>query len=267
MNRFARSLLCVVAIAGAIMLGTASPARADIDIQLTISDKAGDSVTGTYDFTTGKLTNSSGTGSFSGFFAASTVGGQEVLALVGGAVGGYNVTVSAAVTNASGTPTLAFINSTNNTISGTGTGLTITSSADGFTTPSSPPAPALLLATSSSANTNQGNTVTSVTYSGYAGSTLGGSDLSSTSASYSTPGGSGSGSGPNIYGVFSNNGLPYSLTDVLSVGAGTAQFGALSGQVDVTPLPEPASMMTALASVPFLALGAWMRRRKQVAIA
>jgi hypothetical protein len=266
MIRFAKSLLCMAAIAGAIMFGRASPAYADIDIQLTIADNSGDSITGTYDFTTSKLLSSTGTGSYSGFFAATTVNGQEVLALVGGAVGGYNVTVSAAVTNASGTPTLAFVNSTNNTISGTGTGLTITSSADGFTTPSSPPAPALLLSTSSSATTNSGNTVTSVTYAGYAGTTLSGSELTSASASYSTPGGAGSGSGPNIYSVFSNGG-PYSRTDVLSIGAGNAQFGSLSGQVDVTPLPEPASMMTALAAMPFLAMGAWLRRRKQVAIA
>lgn len=66
-------------------------------------------------------------------------------------------------------------------------------------------------------------------------------------------------------------GVPFSITDVLTfkftLAAGSGQDTAQVSASTVASLPEPASMMAALTAVPFLALGAWLRRRKQVAVA
>jgi hypothetical protein len=61
------------------------------------------------------------------------------------------------------------------------------------------------------------------------------------------------------------------MTDVLSftftLSAGSGQDTANVSASTVAVVPEPASMLAALSAAPFLALGAWLRRRKQVAIA
>jgi hypothetical protein len=260
---FVKWLSCVAALAGAVMLGTASPARADIELELTITTSGG-SVTATYDYTTGEFLNSGGangngsgyTGSFTTFGSTSST--QQLS--FAGTIGGYTVDLSTSTANVPGSSTEAFVNTDNSQVSGTGTGLTITTSAATFTNPASPPAPALLLSTDSSVTGN--SSTTTVGYTGSAVSMPSGSDLASVSGSYTVQSSSATGSGPNLTTTFSST--SYALTDTLNISSGTVSLD-VSGFTEVTPLPEPATLMTAFTAVPFLGLGAWLRRRKQVA--
>jgi hypothetical protein len=63
------------------------------------------------------------------------------------------------------------------------------------------------------------------------------------------------------------NGGPFALVNQVvltaNAGIGVTSFDMMTA----VSVPEPASVLSALAAVPFLALGAWLRRRKQVAIA
>ncbi|HTU19784.1 MAG TPA: hypothetical protein VMG10_17105 [Gemmataceae bacterium] len=61
---------------------------------------------------------------------------------------------------------------------------------------------------------------------------------------------------------------PFSLTDVLTftfTSDGTGPDTANVSAGTVASAPEPATMITALAAMPFLGIGAWLRRRKQAA--
>jgi hypothetical protein len=63
-------------------------------------------------------------------------------------------------------------------------------------------------------------------------------------------------------------GVPFALSEVFTytfaagtyTGGGTAD---VSGSVSVTPVPAPAGFMLALAGLPCLGIGAWLRRRRQ----
>jgi len=61
---------------------------------------------------------------------------------------------------------------------------------------------------------------------------------------------------------------PYALTDVLTfkftLDAGSGQNTAnVSASTVVSPVPEPSSLLAALAGAPVLGLGVWMRRRRR----
>lgn len=264
MFRFAKWLLCVAVIAGAIMIGTASPARADTEIMLTISDNVGDSTTATYDFDSHSFVNSNGalgntTGTAPGtFFTLPAPAGQQELAFTG-TVGAYTVTLSDTTSNAPGGAS-AFVNSTNSTVTGNGTGLTFETSAELFSSPSSPPAPALVLSTDSSTTGLGLNSPNMATYTGSAGTALEGNQYASASGSYAI-GPTGSGSGSSISSS-PFNATSYTLTNTQTLGSGGLALD-ISGKTEVTAVPEPASVMTFLSAVPFFGLGAWLRRRKQ----
>ncbi len=154
---------------------------------------------------------------------------------------------------------------TNN--SGTAQTITIEVSAQDFTTPHSPPA--LMLGDTVSGSVVNGTVSGSVQAYADATNALFGQGFSDPGLNLTIP-------TTNAQGSFSVNGAAvsgfnapangYSLTFVetltLSAGASLTLTGG-----NVATLPEPTSMMAALSAVPFLALGAWLRRRKQVAIA
>jgi hypothetical protein len=239
MFRFTKWLPVIVGLAVAVTLAATAPARAEIVIDYSLD--GGTTILQAASSSTNTVTFS-------------------------GALGGYTIGVSAGVTNAGGTPTLAFVNSTNNTIMGSNTsnpndGLILYVSADGFTSPGSPP-PALL-STGSSANTAPNSSAVTVTYAGYVGTSLLDNSVAVVGpGTYTAPGNAGSGSGTDLSTLF-NAPSSYTLTDVLSISAGSVNIAGLNGNVDVTPTPEPATMMAAFTALPFLGIGTWLRRRKQ----
>jgi hypothetical protein len=256
-------------IAGVVMLGTASPARADTELMLTLTDGSGDSATATYDFTTKSWVNSNGSSGngfgFSGSFSESgSASGNQILQFYG-ELGGYSVMVSTSTSNAPGGIN-AFVNTSNSSVTGSGSGLAIETSAETFTSPSSPPAPAVELTASSSTTGFNDNATTSANYAAYAGTSLGGSQIASVNGSYTIDSG-GTGNGLPINSNPLTNVSSYSLTSIVSINGGAIDLSNINARAEMVALPEPTNMMAALSAVPFLALGAWLRRRKQVAIA
>jgi hypothetical protein len=57
----------------------------------------------------------------------------------------------------------------------------------------------------------------------------------------------------------------YTLTGTSTGAAGTNISADDSQTITASAVPEPATIMTAFAAMPFLGLGAWLRRRKQAA--
>jgi hypothetical protein len=242
MFRFVIWLPCVAALAGAIMLGTAGPARADIELTLTNlstgATASGDpGVTGSTDVYTG-----------------GTLGNIQIMGSIG-------FTTSSTSTNA-----ITELDTYSLTNTGTtAQTLQIMVSANGFTTPSAPPPMDIF-------DTISGSTATgsiSGTAQGYAdaSNTLGGTGFSNPglALSYSASGpsqpfqGTLSGFSPG----FSNSGA-YALTfiETITLDAG-ASVTLTGGNVQSVATPEPTSVITACTAVPFLVLGAWLRRRKQ----
>jgi|SRR5579884_341726 len=95
--------------------------------------------------------------------------------------------------------------------------------------------------------------------------------LQTASASLGAPGTAALVFSPSTVTTQVPGGTPFSMTDVLTftftLSAGSGQDTANVSASTVAALPEPSSMMAAFAAMPFLAIGAWLRRRKQVAIA
>ncbi len=181
-----------------------------------------------------------------------------------GAAGTYNVILSAATDNVPGTPANANVRVFNSTVTGSGNGLILYFSADGFTNPHSPPADVL---STSSSGTNMA--VSQLDYAGYVGSTLasvpGGGYQSIATAgpgTYSPLTNGGAGSGPSIYTTF-NAPSNYVLTQAVSFGAGNINVGTITAEADVTPTPAPASLTLLFSGLPLLGLGRfWLRRRQ-----
>jgi hypothetical protein len=232
-------------IAGAFMLGTAGPARADILLNLT-------------DTTTGGSTGN--------------LGGAGNSVSYSGAVGDFSVSIAEGSSNSPGGPYKALTQQGTVTITNNGASaetLQILVSANGFTSPQSPPPLNVSDTVSGSVLTG---TLTNGSAQGFAdaSNTLGGEGFAGAALSFGpTTGGTNNASfsQSGVVDGFSPNGSPYSLTFIetftLSAGGSITVTG---GNVEAV-VPEPANMMAALSAVPFLALGAWLRRRKQVAIA
>lgn len=262
MLRFAKWLPCLAAIAGAVMLGTASPARAGIEIQLSLTEGT-NSASAIYDETTNSWVSQSLTGSTTGSFSYSS--GKITF---NGTVGDFSTLFSYASSNSPGTTYLADANNGNDFVTNNATSnqsLTVEVSATGFTSPNSPPPLPVKDTITASMISGTG----SATAQGYADATdaLGGTGFASSPLSISSiPQTTSASDNGGTYG-FSPNGAAYSLTFTSTFAlSGNGQLNVLGGGVS-TAVPEPASMMAALSAVPFLALGAWMRCRKQVAIA
>lgn len=260
MFRFAKWLLCVAALAGVVMLGTANPVRADFGIELTLTD--GTDTTSAYNPISGSTVATINPTITIGNISVTDAGGtSNSPGTSGGAESSEGVSNfgNIAISNTGSTPVT----------------LTIIISATGFTEPST--APLNLFDTVS--GTVQGGTV-SGTAVGYVdtnntlygaapeGSPLPGSTSSTFIAgqtlSFSTPPQSFSDSGTIL--LTSNLPTPYSITFVETLTlSGEGSLIVTGGDAQVTPTPEPATMMAAFTAIPFLGLGAWMRRRKKAA--
>jgi hypothetical protein len=245
MIRFRKLLPLAAVLAGAVVLGTPRAAHAYIEVDYSVDGSAR------------TFGNSSNTGTV--FFG-------------GDLLGVYNVALNFSTTNTPGNNALALVTSSNNTVttdtgvSGTHT-LTIYVTSLDFTNPTSPPP--TVLGTASSGTTAAGSGKVTVTYAGYADATNTkfGTQVAAGPGSYdivATGGQGGNGGGPALTNSFSPNGAKYSLTDVLKIQTtDSVNITNVTGNVNVTPTPAPAGAVLALSGLPFVGLGAWLRRRKQ----
>jgi len=146
----------------------------------------------------------------------------------------------------------------------TGTPLTLSSSAGGsfdYVAGTNP------TATQSVLSTYQGFLDNTNALFGQPGA--GSTPIQTASASSNSPG-----TTPLVFspGTSTNNtvpgGTPFSMTDVLTfnftLGAGSGQATANVSASTVASVPAPAGVVLALVSAPFLGIGAWLRRRRNV---
>jgi hypothetical protein len=259
MMRFRNLLpLALAALVGAATLGAPAPARAAFEILVFV-----DGVQETLDLPV------TGTSKAFGVLGATTSDGLFTLSL------------SALATNYSGTPSAALM-SNNSNISviqnfseSMPHTLTVVISENGWTAPASAP---LILSSSAGGAigstggafdltaTNQGFVDTS---NALAGLNPGGTSTPIANASASI---SGTGTASLVYTPSPSTntapgGVPFTLTQVFtftSSNAGTIGNSVnISGSVSVSAVPEPSSLLSALAGVPVLGMGVWVRRRRR----
>jgi hypothetical protein len=244
MPRYLKNSALLLGLAVVGLLGAASPAAATIEVDYSIDG---------------------GARTFGAASATNTVIWTQT-----GLGGLFDVTLSFNTSNAPGTPQLATVTGSQNQVFTTATysgehHLTFFISANGFTSPQSPPPTQLSVA----ATTLLANSVNPVvtTYTGFASTSNALFDMSQTSTptgNYSANGQFGSGSGSALSSLFSPNGATYSLTKRLDLDiTGPAGITNLSSNLQVTPTPVPAGIVMALSGMPVLGIGAWMRRRRQ----
>jgi hypothetical protein len=232
MIRLAKWLSCLAAFAGAVLFGTANSARADIQLTLT-NETTGASASGVVGNNNDSFTGSVGDLSLTIQTAPvyNGPGDTNVLSLV----------PNAYITNLSTT---------------TAETLQIVVTATGFT---DSPGSSLAVTDMASGTVTSGS-ITNASAQGFAdaSNSLDGTGFASTLLSIQ-PDADGSFSASGSVDGFSPS-SSYSLTFVetftLSAGGSITLTG---GSVDPA-VPEPASLMAAFTAVPFLGLGAWLRR-------
>jgi hypothetical protein len=235
------------------VFGTASPARANILLNLTDT---------TTSATTGNLTSSGTSISYSG------------------SVGDFSVTIAEGQTNSPGGPYDAITQQATVFIKNNGSTaetLSIVVSANYFSSPTAPPALTLYDVVNGTTASGPANNPTSVSVTGTAqgfantsnvlGDTGGLGAIAGTALSFQASGLSTNFS-PTSGGTMSGNvtvdslPAPYSLTfvETFTLSAG-GSLTVTDGNVQVV-VPEPATLMMAFSAVPVLGLGAWLRRRQ-----
>jgi len=246
MFRLAKWLFCVVALAGAVMLGTASPARADLLVQLQETGVNGGAFTTVIDVPSGTSGN-----------AASPL-----------VYGDFTITQLSAGSNSPGTSSLAQLLSANLNIQNTGSAtatLNIRISDVNFSLPGSNGSNLILTSHVGGSADNGGigtpNSADSLTFQSYAdnsntqfgtsGATPGAQTPNLSSGSYSS----------DASTAFARTTNLYSVTETFQIKLVSGDEIGFSARTNLA-VPAPASMMAAFTAVPFLGLGAWLRRRK-----
>jgi hypothetical protein len=245
-----------------VMLALGPPARADLVLKL--SDGAGDSITA-------DLTNPSNAGSLTSSTTGSAFGSASFVSPgvlnIAASVGGFTVNVSTVSgAPAIGSPSSAQLDLSNLSIAFQGSPggtLKITAYQTGDTL--SPPGYPVGYLSSDFGGTLSGMQLTSA-QAWYDASNTGTTSgaVAAFNPAFSAMSGSFSQSSPST--AVSLTGSPFALIDqvVLTAnGPGSASFDLMAS----VAVPEPTSMMAALSAVPFLALGAVLRRRKKIAVA
>jgi PEP-CTERM motif len=235
-------------LAGAVMLGASAPAKATFVVTITVTNQT-------------TLVSTTVTHTFGGAptagFSDSTLAGTNTIAFTGLV---QDIAFSVATTansNGPGTPTLAALSISSNTVNNTSASAAelfkIVTSDNSFTAPSSPPPVTLRTSTSGTLTTGTLSSGTfDATADGITGPTL-------TFAASGT--GSVAVNGTPVNGSIA--GTPYTITDTyqatLAAGSTTASIG---GTATVVPTPEPTTVASALAGLGLFGGGYWLRRRK-----
>lgn len=249
-----RKMLLTAAVAVAV--GVLSPSAAKADFELTLSSGA---TSYTIDFSS--ATSGFGTGAGAGL-SWSLSGTTEV---VSGTFAGYSLLTQTNKTNSpgntvSGTLSLGNVSVTNNTGNGS---LTFTLTATGY---SAPNPQTLLQASDSATSSGSGNSAT-VTGTAYYSSTGGTGDESGPNvplSSFSVNNGA-SGSSNGMIGLGSVPSSSYSITDVFSLTNIVGEVDSAGMAADVYGAPAPGGLLLAATVVPFIGvLRRRMRDRKSV---
>jgi hypothetical protein len=221
--------LAMAVLTAGLLIGTAAPARATFELSLQEDGGAITQVATGADFT--PLTFSGTFGDFAVTFFGATSTNSATLSDI--------MSSTTTVLNSSGmTHTLAFYVSQQDFTLPTSTSLNVESGLGGS-----------LVAGTYQAYADQNNNLngTSDFTNGLQTATLIGATFATGSAN----------------GLFTRiAGSPYSLTSVATFTLDGSVSTTFADNVNVTAVPAPAGMVLALTSLPFLGIGAWLRRRK-----
>jgi hypothetical protein len=235
-------------LAGALLLGTATPARANLELDLQDGNGTVVHV---------NVPNDQGPAVFIGTLGPGGAGG-----------GDFQIFISVGSSNSPGTNNLAYTQQgTVDIINLTGSTHTlhINVSAQNFTDPQSPPP--LLVTDTISGSVLSGNLL-SGTFQGFADTSnaLFGTGFAGQNLNIGNTGQGNSFHANGSANGFSPNGVPYSLSNFLTVQlSGGGHLTLTGGNVEtLQPAPAPAGMVLALTALPCLALG-WLRRRTRKA--
>lgn len=250
MLRFGRCLTLAAALAGAVLLGTATPARATFEVILT------DVNLGTNLTIVDNDSNDSN-------------GAAKTIQYNNSAFGNFNVNITARTNSPGGTISglgvadrLQDVTITTTNIGSGSDTLKFQVISDGFNTPGVGGQTALLTNALASTAIDAGGSGT------FTSSVTGISTFTTSAASLTDTDVLSDGSGPklsdksSLYFVLDKS--PYTVSNVMSItlaNGGSAQF---TGTTTVTA-PAPAGLVLALAGLPVLGLGYLRRRRAQVA--
>jgi len=232
--------------AGAVLLIAPAPARASFLLTITVG---GDSATYNFGDAMGTFV-----GSASGTFTSSGPVGNEKIEFIGD-VDGLHFDARTTNTNSPGTALLAKLNLSGGEIDNnnlTATTFTISSSADGYMQPASPPP----VRFSASGTTNQqSGTTSNATFSATAG-------LFALSTNIPNASDTDSKSSPTATAVVFLP-APYTMTATLTATlSGSGTIGNIGGTAAITTTPEPSTLVALAAGAPVIGLGRWLRRRK-----
>jgi hypothetical protein len=241
-TRFRKSLW-MAALVGAALLGTATRARANLELDL---QEDGGTVVKI------NVANDQGPATFSGKLGLGGAGGTD-----------FTIFISVGFSNSpggiNGITNVGTVSITNNT--GATHTLHINVSAQDFTSPSSPPSPALDLADTVSGSGIDGTL--SGTFQGFADASnaLFGTGFKGQLLNFAVSGQSQSFSADGLAHGFAS-GPKYSETILSSYTLGGGTSMTLTGGNTQTMVPVPAGLVLALSGLPFLGLPLLRRRRK-----
>ncbi|HEX4613899.1 MAG TPA: hypothetical protein VH092_37305 [Urbifossiella sp.] len=255
----------MLALAAAVLAGTAGSARADFEVQFSYNG-----VTITLDQTTGVTTVSGGASIAGAIIDYSVPGSITVTNLTvsdKGTSGGFKVTATTSDSNSPGSINVATIDLEslkikNQTGVAGSSSLSVTAGDTGFTMPSGAPAPVVSTISVTASGANQATAGVSFT-----------SYVDSTNAQFGTqqamqtinlsPIAAGTSAMQNVYAGANVTNTPYSITQVatFTLGNGDAFTDGSSGTTVLAP--APGGLILALAGMPALGIGAWVCRRVQ----
>ncbi len=277
------SLSFALAMAGAILLGPATTARATLTLVAVETGGptlvAADGTAAGTVVNTGALLGGSATTTISD---SSTPGGSttadNALALgtagIGVPFGDFTVFGSLSTTNSSGTPTLAqLISSSLQVINNTATTHTITLfiSANGFTSPVNPTLNAAASGTfnlvpgAPGGTTTAGDAAHALAFANFSnvlfGTGVSVQDFTFTSPVNVGPDAYANNAGPVLAGT---SAVPYSMTvELIETIAGNNELSGRNNSITgVATVPEPATLAMAFSVLPLIGLAAWRKRRK-----
>jgi len=253
MRKF-RWISAAALLAGMAILG-ATPARAAL--VLTITQDGNGSISASMDTTTGTITPGPTSGTATGTFTPSInpITGEKTLAF-NGTVGSVFFDLSvAATTNTPGTPTLAKLNLSSNTITnldGAGQSFSISSSATGYTAPTGD-----VTGEISNSGTLTTGSISAGSFTGTAdGHTFGPLTFAATGTAVSL---ANNPPGTPISGFPTTS--PYTMSETLAGTLGAnSSTASLGGTLVITVAPEPSTVAAALTGVSLVGLGALRRR-------
>jgi len=238
MLRYSKFLpLVAIALVGAAILGAPAQARAEFRLSLQEAGVNGGAITQVAtggDFTPLQFSGTYGDFSVT-FFGATSTNGASLSDIMSSTTTIVNL-------NGSSRTLTMYVSQTNFTLP-TGPKLNVESGQSGTLTSGT-----VVLANQFQAYADAGNSI-----NGIGGFTNGAQTATQTGSTFDTG---------SANGLFTRGSGSYSLTTVSTLNLSGGAILNLSNHENVTPVPVPAGVVLAISGLPFLGIGAWLRRRK-----